>query len=64
MWTAPSSQDRPETPGTRPDRRSYEEALAECGVLDVLAPFDPRIAGTPPPGNGVTQLSLFDRDPP
>jgi hypothetical protein len=40
----------PETPGTRPDRRSYEEALAERGVLEVLAPFDPRVAGTPPLG--------------
>jgi hypothetical protein len=40
----------PETPSTRPDRRSYEEALAERGVLEVLAPFDPRIAGTPPLG--------------
>ncbi|WP_158932684.1 DUF4269 domain-containing protein [Acidisphaera sp. S103] len=40
----------PETPGTWPDRRSYEEALAERGVLEVLAPFDPRIAGTPPLG--------------
>jgi Domain of unknown function (DUF4269) len=34
----------------RHDRRSYEEALAECGVLAVLASFDPRIAGTPPLG--------------
>jgi hypothetical protein len=31
-------------------RRSYEDALAECGVLEVLAPFDPRVAGTPPLG--------------
>ena len=31
-------------------RRSYDEALAECGVLEVLAPFDPRVAGTPPLG--------------
>ena len=30
--------------------RSYENALAECGVLEVLAPFDPRVAGTPPLG--------------
>ena len=36
-----------EMPDIRPDRRSYEEALAERGVLEVLAPFDPRIAGTP-----------------
>jgi hypothetical protein len=34
----------------RHDRRSYEEAVAECGVLRALAPFDPRIAGTPPLG--------------
>jgi hypothetical protein len=32
------------------DRRSYEEALAECDVLGALAQFDPRIAGTPPLG--------------
>src|SRR5580692_7337912 len=31
-------------------RRSYEDALAECGVLEVLAPFDPRVAGTTPLG--------------
>jgi Domain of unknown function (DUF4269) len=31
-------------------RQSYEDALAECGVLEVLAPFDPRVAGTPPLG--------------
>ena len=41
----------------RHDRRSYEEALAECGVLRVLARFDPRIAGTPPLG-----LDLPDSD--
>jgi hypothetical protein len=35
---------------TQHDRRSYEEALAECDVLGLLAPFDPRIAGTPPLG--------------
>lgn len=35
---------------TRHDRRCYEEALAECGVLRALASFDPRIAGTPPLG--------------
>jgi hypothetical protein len=34
----------------RHDRRSYEEALVECGVLGVLAAFDPRIVGTPPLG--------------
>ena len=34
----------------RHDRPSYEEALGECGVLSVLAAFDPRIAGTPPLG--------------
>jgi len=41
---------RTETPSIRPDRRSYEDALAERGVLKVLAPFYPRIAGTPPLG--------------
>ena len=34
----------------RHDRRSYEAALDECDVLEALAPFDPRIAGTPPLG--------------
>lgn len=29
-------------------RRPYEEALAQCGVLEVLVRFDPRVAGTPP----------------
>ena len=38
-------------------RRSYEHALAECGVLEVLTPFDPRVAGTPPLG-----LELPDSD--
>jgi hypothetical protein len=42
---------------TRHDRRSYEQALAECDVLGALAPFDPRIAGTPPLG-----LDLPDSD--
>jgi Domain of unknown function (DUF4269) len=32
------------------DRRSYEDALVVCGVLKVLAPFDPHVAGTPPLG--------------
>jgi hypothetical protein len=32
------------------NRRSYEDALAECGALEVLAPFDPRVAGTLPLG--------------
>lgn len=32
------------------DRRSYQAALAECGVLRVLAQYSPRIAGTPPLG--------------
>jgi hypothetical protein len=41
----------------RHDRRSFEAALAECGVLRVLASFDPRIAGTPPLG-----LDLRDSD--
>ncbi len=35
---------------TRHDRRPYQEAVAECDVLGVLAAFDPRIAGTPPLG--------------
>jgi Domain of unknown function (DUF4269) len=39
-----------ETVSIRHDRRSYEEALSECDVLGALAPFDPRIAGTPPLG--------------
>ena len=39
-----------EAVSTRHDRRSYEAALAECGVLGVLAAYDPRIAGTPPLG--------------
>jgi Domain of unknown function (DUF4269) len=30
--------------------RPYEDALAEYRVLEVLAPFDPRVAGTPPLG--------------
>jgi hypothetical protein len=47
----------PEASGTQPDRRSYEDALGECGVLDVLAPFHPRIGGTPPLG-----LDLPDSD--
>lgn len=38
-------------------RRSYEDALADCGVLEVLASFDPRVAGTPPLG-----LDLPDSD--
>jgi hypothetical protein len=41
---------RTEAVSIRHDRRSYEEALAESGVLGVLAPFDPRIVGTPPLG--------------
>lgn len=32
------------------DRQSYEDALAGCRVLEVLAPYDPRVAGTPPLG--------------
>jgi hypothetical protein len=48
-------------------RRSYEDALAECGVLEVLAPFDPRVAGTPPlgldlPGSDIDVL-CFAPDP-
>lgn len=30
--------------------RPYDDALAEYGVLEVIAPFDPRVAGTPPLG--------------
>lgn len=41
----------------RPDRRAYEDALAECDVLAALAQFDPHIAGTPPLG-----LDLPDSD--
>lgn len=41
---------RTEAASVRCDRRSYEDALAGCGVLEVLAPFDPRVAGTPPLG--------------
>jgi mutator protein MutT len=43
--------------GIRHERRSYEEALAESGVMEELARFDPRVAGTPPPG-----LDLPDSD--
>lgn len=32
------------------DHRPYEEALAQYGVLEVLASFDPHVAGTPPLG--------------
>jgi len=41
----------------RPERRSYEEAVAESGVMEELAQFDPHIAGTPPLG-----LDLPDSD--
>jgi hypothetical protein len=34
----------------RHDRRSYDQALAECDVLKALSPFHPRIAGTQPLG--------------
>jgi hypothetical protein len=37
----------PERPSIPRDQRSHEEALAERSVLEVLAPFDPRIAGKP-----------------
>jgi hypothetical protein len=40
------------------DRQSYEEALAECGVLSVLAPFDPRVVGTPPLGLDVPDSDI------
>jgi hypothetical protein len=32
------------------DRPGYDEALARTGLLDLLAPFDPHVAGTPPLG--------------
>src|SRR5580698_9454474 len=35
---------------SRNDRRPYEDALAECGVLEALGEFDARVAGTPPLG--------------
>jgi hypothetical protein len=41
---------RTEAASVRNDRRSYEDALARCGVLEVLAAFDPHVAGTPPLG--------------
>jgi Domain of unknown function (DUF4269) len=45
-----SGMGRTEAASVRNDRRSYEDALAGCGVLEVLTPFDPRVAGTPPLG--------------
>jgi hypothetical protein len=49
------------------NRRSHEDALAECGVLEVLAPFEPRVAGTPPleldlPGSDI-DVPCFAPDP-
>jgi len=41
---------RTKAPSVRDDRPSYEDALAACGVLGVLAAFEPRVAGTPPLG--------------
>ena len=46
---------------TQRSRWSYEEALAQCGVLKVLAQFDPHVAGTPPleldlPGSDIDVL--------
>jgi hypothetical protein len=41
---------RTAAPNVRNDCRSYEDALAGYSVLEGLAPFDPRIAGTPPLG--------------
>jgi hypothetical protein len=43
-------QTRREAVGLRRERRSYQDALAECGVLEALAQFNPHIAGTPPLG--------------
>jgi hypothetical protein len=40
-------------------RRSYEDALAECGVLAVLDPFDPRVA----PSSTVTLAKLPGGEP-
>ena len=50
IWPIITSNDTLVPRDIRHDRPSYEEALAECGVLEVLAPFDPRIVGTPPLG--------------
>ena len=41
----------------RHERWSYEEAVAESDVMEDLASFDPRVAGTPPLG-----LDLPDSD--
>jgi hypothetical protein len=43
--------------GARPVRQSWTEALRDSRVLELLAPFEPRIAGTPPLG-----LDLPDSD--
>ncbi|WP_081952646.1 DUF4269 domain-containing protein [Rhizobium sp. YS-1r] len=32
------------------DRPHYTEALSRMDLLETLAPFDPRVAGTPPLG--------------
>jgi len=42
--------DRADMLDTRYARRPYKEALSECGILEALAAFDPRVAGTPPLG--------------
>jgi hypothetical protein len=51
------SLDRKERVSIRHERRSYEEAVAKSGVMEELARFDPRIAGTPALG-----LDLPDSD--
>ena len=45
-------REKPDTAGQREEveRPSYEEALAACRVLERLADFDARAAGTPPLG--------------
>lgn len=37
-------------PGEQCGRPSHEQALGSCRVLELLAPFGPRVAGTPPLG--------------
>ncbi|HUD90474.1 DUF4269 domain-containing protein, partial [Sphingobium sp.] len=40
---------------TRPD---YRDALTNCGVMAVLAAFDPRLVGTPPLGIAMPDSDL------
>lgn len=40
------------------NRADYRKALRATGVLDVLAPFDPHVAGTPPLGLDVPGSDL------